>query len=301
LLHRYGSVAAALARRLAAQSVGDRLAPVGDLAAEFGTGRGTIQSALRVLTAEGAVELEHRGRLGTYIRRLDYDKLLALAGLSTVIGVMPVAYSVRLVGLATGLTRAFEQAGLPLVLAQMRGGRNRIGFLRTGRCDFAVVSRLAYEREAPMRDLAVALSLGPGSYVGHHVLLVRGEGIEGITDGMRVGVDPTSHDHVQLTLEECRGKSVRLVSISYAQAIPKLLAGEIDAAIWDGSAPATPEPLRIVPLRRTETGSGADTEAVLLIRGEDSALGDLLRNRIRPETVVAVQQRVLSGEEMPNF
>lgn len=300
VLHRYGSVAAALARRLAGYNVGARLKPVGELAAEFGTGRGTIQSALKVLIDEGAVELEPRGKLGSYIRRLDYEKLLARAGLSTVIGVMPVAYSVRFVGLATGLTRAFEQAGLTLVLAQVRGGKNRTNLLRTGRCDFAIVSRLAWEKEAAGGDLHLALSLGPGSYVGDHVLLVRSD-TAGITDGMRVGVDPTSHDHVQLALAECQGRAVQIVEISYPQAIAKLLAREIDAAIWDGEVPGTPESLRVLPLSRRRPDGGADTEAVLLVRGDDLALADLLRNRIDAEAVVAVQQRVLSGEEMPNF
>lgn len=299
LLHRYGSVAEELARRLASLRAGERLASVGDLAAEFGTGRGTIQAALRLLVEEGAVELERRGSLGTFISRLDYPKLLARAGLSTVIGVMPIAYSLRLAGLATGLTKVFAQAEVPLVLAQLRGGKSRIQFLRTGRCDFAIASRLAWETEAEAGDLQLVLSFGPGSNVGDHVLLVRA-GAAGITDGMRVGVDPTSHDHMRLTRSECQGRSVELVEISYAQAVPKLLAGEIDAAIWDGGAPLLSGSLQTLPLRHQGEAAG-DTEAVLLIRAADAALGDLIRSRIKPEAVAAIQQRVVEGAEMPAF
>src|SRR5690606_13754404 len=101
----------------------------------------------------------------------------------------PVAYSLHFAGLATGLTRIFAGAGVPLVLAQVRGGRSRIQLLRSGRCDFAIASRMAWEAEAEAGDLQMVLSFGPGSSVGEHVLLVR-EAANGIADGMRVGVDP---------------------------------------------------------------------------------------------------------------
>jgi len=300
VLHRYGSVAEELARRLAAHRVGDRLASVGELAAEFGTGRGTVQAALKLLIDEGAVELERRGSLGSFITKLDYARLMARAGLATVIGVMPVAYSLHFIGLATGLTRAFAQAEIPLVLAQVRGGRSRIQLLRTGRCDFAVASRMAWEAESGAGDLQLVFSFGPGSSVGEHVLLVR-EGFDGIADGMRVGVDPTSHDHMRLTLEECQGRAVEMVEISYAQSLSLLLRGAIDATVWDGGAPVVPPGLKILPLRRRSGPTGGDTEAVLLTRGSDQALAALLRARIRPEAVVEVQRRVLSGEELPAF
>ena len=300
MLHRYGSVAEELARRLAAHRVGDRLASVGELAAEFGTGRGTVQAALKLLIDEGAVELERRGSLGSFITKLDYARLMARAGLATVIGVMPVAYSLHFIGLATGLTRAFAQAEIPLVLAQVRGGRSRIQLLRTGRCDFAVASRMAWEAESGAGDLQLVFSFGPGSSVGEHVLLVR-EGFDGIADGMRVGVDPTSHDHMRLTLEECQGRAVEMVEISYAQSLSLLLRGAIDATVWDGGAPLVPRGLKILPLRRRSGPTGGDTEAVLLTRGSDQALAALLRARIRPEAVVEVQRRVLSGEELPAF
>jgi len=300
VLHRYGSVAEELARRLAAHRVGDRLASVGELAAEFGTGRGTVQAALKLLIDEGAVELERRGSLGSFITKLDYARLMARAGLATVIGVMPVAYSLHFIGLATGLTRAFAQAEIPLVLAQVRGGRSRIQLLRTGRCDFAVASRMAWEAESGAGDLQLVFSFGPGSSVGEHVLLVR-EGFDGIADGMRVGVDPTSHDHMRLTLEECQGRAVEMVEISYAQSLSLLLRGAIDATVWDGGAPLVPPGLKILPLRRRSGPTGGDTEAVLLTRGSDQALAALLRARIRPEAVVEVQRRVLSGEELPAF
>jgi hypothetical protein len=302
VLHRYGSVAEALALRLLTMGEGDRLEPVRQLAATFGTGRGTIQAALKLLVDEGAVMLESQGKRGSFIRQVNQAKLLAIAGISPITGVMPVAYSRRFQGLATGLTRAFEQAGLPLVLAMLRGGRSRIHFLRTGRCDFAVISRLAWESETEKQDLRLALSFGPGSNVGEHVLLLARPDTGGIVDGMRVGIDPSSHDHVRLTMAECQGKTVQLVEISYAQVITKLVSGEIDAAVWDTGVPV-PEglPLTVVPRRQREPLGDLDTEAVLITRAEPGFLADLLARRIDPALVTAVQRQVLAGEVLPGF
>ncbi len=302
MLHRYGSVAEALARRLLAMQPGERLDSIGQLASTFGTGRGTVQSALRLLTEQGAITLESRGRQGSFVSTLNRERLLEIAGLSPIIGVMPVPYSLRFQGLASGLTRAFETARLPLILAHLRGGRSRLHFLRTGRCDFAVISRLAWQEEASTGDLRLLHTFGSGSNVGDHVLLLKREGPSEIVDGMRVGVDPTSHDHVRLTMEECRGKAVQLVEISYAQALPKLLAGEIDAALWDaGVALPAGTPLITRPLHQRDSAGDPDTEAVMVIRAEAAALGDLLQRCIDPAFVTGVQRRVVSGEELPVF
>lgn len=302
MLHRYGSVAASLALKLLALRPGDRLDPVGQLAAYFGTGRGTVQAALKVLLDEGAVALESRGKLGSYVVGLDRDKLLGLAGISPLIGAMPVAYSPHFQGLAAGLTRAFERAGLPLVLAQLRGGRNRTHFLRTGRCDFAIVSRMAWEAEAPYGDLQLVHAFGPGSNVGNHVILLAGLTVDALADGMRVGMDPSSHDHVRLTRAECAGRSVTLVELSYAQVVPRLLAGEIDAAVWDAGAPL-PQGAAVcmVPLSQRGPGAATDTEAVLVTRSDSPALGDLLAGQVDAELVTAVQRRVIAGQELPVF
>ncbi|MGE5673310.1 MAG: GntR family transcriptional regulator YhfZ [Mycobacterium leprae] len=300
MMHRYGSVAADLALRLLAMAPGDRLDSVGNLAAAFGTGRGTVQSALQLLQREEAVVLESRGSLGSFVTRLDQQKLLTLAGLIPLIGVMPVPYSLRFQGLATGLNRAFARADLPLVLAHLRGAKNRLHFLRTGRCDFAVISRLAWEEEQAQGDLRQVAAFGPGSNVGNHVLLLTAGAREGIADGMRVGVDASSHDHLRLTMQECQGKQVELVPISYAEAMPRLLAGEIEAALWDAGVPLPPGSPLVIQSRQQSLPSD-DTEAVLVTRLEPPTLGNLIAARLDAALVREVQERVAAGLETPTF
>lgn len=302
MLHRYGSIAENLALQLLAMQPGDRFATVGQLAAQFGTGRGTVQSALQLLVQEGCVAFASRGSLGSFVQALDTAKLLSRAGLSPIIGVMPVPYSLHFQGLAAGLSRTFEGAQLPLVLAHMRGGKQRLHFLRTGRCDFAVISRLSWQGEEAPGDLRLVFSFGPGSNVADHVLVLAATGADGITDGMRVGVDPSSYDHVRLTQAECDGLSVALVAISYSQAVPKLLAGEIDAALWDAGVALPPNvPLKVVPRRHRTPDEDPNTEAVLVTRSGTGALGDLIAARIDPQRVLGVQRRVLAGMEPPTF
>lgn len=302
MLHRYGSVAESLALRLLALQPGDRLDPVGQLAAEFGTGRGTVQSAFRVLTQEGAVVLHNRGSLGAFVKEIDHQRLLDIAGLSPIIGVMALPYSIRFQGLSTGLSVAFERAGLPLVLAHLRGARSRLHFLRTGRCSFAVISRLAWEEEHQAGDLQLLFSFGPGSNVGEHVLVLADPKARGITDGMRVGLDRSSHDHLRLTLQECQGKAVELVHISYTEIASKLTLGEIDAAIWDASV-ALPLNLQVVflPLQHHHQADDPNTEAVLVVRSEMEALGRLLQHRIESAVITQVQRQVVTGERMAAF
>ena len=108
-------------------------------------GRGTVQGALRLLEEMGAIRLESRGHLGTFLSRKDDQALWEIAGMSHVVGVMPLPYSRKYEGLATGLVEAFREINVPFNLAFMRGSTHRIDALQSGRYDFAVVSGLAAE------------------------------------------------------------------------------------------------------------------------------------------------------------
>ncbi|WP_373893581.1 GntR family transcriptional regulator YhfZ [Virgibacillus natechei] len=302
--HRYGTVAADLARRLLTLHEGDRMDSIGKLAAEFGTGRGTIQSALKLLADEGALQMESLGKRGSFIKRMDRSILLEKAELTAIIGAMPVAYSTHFQGLATGLNQTFQQSDIPLILAMLSGSKNRIHFLKSGRCDFIIISRLTWEEIQQDKSLHLLFEFGPGSNIENHVLIMSDNNEEKeITDGMRVGVDPTSNDHLRLTLQECEGKSVQFVGMSYGQALQKLMAGEIDATVWDAGAGLhrPPSSLRVVPLIRSNMESDANTEAVLIVRSDDEALQDLISQLIDPIVVADTQRRLIAGEIQPIF
>ncbi|MFP3490957.1 YhfZ family protein, partial [Staphylococcus sp. SIMBA_130] len=68
--------------------------------------------------------------------------LQEIAGIAPLIGSMPLLYSRKYEGLATGMVEAFELSGKRINLSYMRGGLNRIESIRTKRSDFSIVSKM---------------------------------------------------------------------------------------------------------------------------------------------------------------
>lgn len=100
LMSKNGRVTMLLARELLAHNEGDRIKTIGEYAGYFDTGRGTVQSALRFLQDSGAISLESKGHLGTYILMLNYKNLWEISDPGVIMGVMPLPYSKRYEGLA---------------------------------------------------------------------------------------------------------------------------------------------------------------------------------------------------------
>ncbi len=148
---------------------------------------------------------------------------------------MPLPYSKRYEGLATGLYKAFEDAHIPFSLAFMRGASKRIETLDFGKYDFAVVSKLAVNYEQNnFSSIEIIQEFGEESYVGKHVVIFADKHQTKILPNMRVGIDPDSIDQVILTNYECDGIEVEFVEISYAQIFHNIKNNIIDAAIWNG-------------------------------------------------------------------
>src|SRR5699024_6016985 len=110
LQHRYGRIAVRLESGILTLEVGDKMEPICSLCQGFNTGRGTIQSALKLLVDEGALQIEGQGNRGSFIKSLNRPILLEKAKLTAIIGAMPIAYSTHFQGLATGLNQTFQQS-----------------------------------------------------------------------------------------------------------------------------------------------------------------------------------------------
>ncbi|QUL99583.1 MAG: hypothetical protein IMF26_04880 [Candidatus Fermentithermobacillus carboniphilus] len=281
---------------------GQRLATVAFYSEKFDLGRGTIQSALNYLEEQGAVQLERRGHLGTQITAIDYKKLWLNGGARSVTGVMPLPYSRRYEGLATGLYQVFRTAGLPFNLAYMRGSSNRIESLKRQQYDFAVISKLAAEENSS--EVEPVIEFGPQSYVsGHRVLFASGDETQ-IRDGMRVGIDNSSADHVVLTKTECAGHNVELVEMPYSQVIRSLLTRRIDAAIWNvDEVIERGYPITYCNLSSKEACHLDDrgTVAVVVVRRNNRAISNLLRTVIDVDKVLELQRLVLDEKLLPNY
>lgn len=304
LYRKYGRVAVYVARDLLALRPGDRIRRIQDYAQQCETGNGTVQNALRSLADSGAVRLEPRGHQGTFILEMDYRLLREISGLSSLLGLMPLPYTRRYEGLASGLYDSFRQSDLSFSLGYMRGARNRLQALKRGQGDFVVLSGLAAELAEREGGVRQAMRFGLHTYVGGHgILLAQPDRHEGIVDGMRVGVDPLTLDQQWLTQEECRGKQVELVEVAYSHLLDRLRGGQIDAAIWNLDELPQNSGVGVRPLQSATAGQMAErnTEAVIVMDAGRPDLERLLPELVDQDAVAAIQQEVVEGRRIPSY
>lgn len=305
LLSRQGQTVIKLAKLLLSNQPGDRLERIQDYAEKFDVGVGTIQAALNYIQEVGAIRLDTRGHLGTYIREMDYPLLWGINGQDAMVGGMPLPYSRRYEGLATGLQEAFNRAGVGLNLVFGRGAMNRLRTLRSGRCDFVVLSRFAFNNAVELGlDIEEVLGLGNESYVGQHVIFLRDHSKSGIEDGMRIGIDPQSIDQVYLTKEACRGKDVQFLEISYMNLAAALEREQIDATVWNSDDFTTPSsPFKTIPFPHLENFAAAqeNTEAVIVIKKDNSHILQMLRLTLDRELIRDIQKQVMEKKRLPTY
>lgn len=198
-----------LAKDFLDNNTGDRIETVAAIADKYNMARGTVQTALKTLQDNNAINLEPRGHLGTFIRYIDYNKLLKFSGIENIVCVMPLPYTKRYEGIATGLYNVINK-NVSFSLAFMRGADNRLKFLKEGRYDLAITSKLTanyYIRQN--KNIDIVASFGKYTYVKGHALIVRKD-YRGYYSGMKVGIDKSSYDQLSLTEKYFEGKMLSL-------------------------------------------------------------------------------------------
>lgn len=290
-----------LAQMLIPIQEGERIPTVTEIHEETQLARGTIQNAIKLLQSSGAIILEARGHLGSYLVKKDMQILLQIAGVNTIVGVMPLPYSKRYEGFATGILAALKnEYQLPAAMAYMRGAQKRIEFLLSGRYDFAIISKYAArELQSSGVEIQIVKYFGKYSYVSKHIIAFRDSEAKVIADGMRVGIDYQSVDHVKLTARLCSGKQVQYITMGYHQILDKLEANIIDAAVWNEDEITDKHlSMNYQPVPEEEE---IDTEAVLVVSSKKPEMSILLNEIIDVETVRDIQKRVLEGKITPAY
>ncbi|MED3645600.1 GntR family transcriptional regulator YhfZ [Halalkalibacterium halodurans] len=291
-----------VAEELLICDLGERIPKISDLAEKFQVGRGTIQTSLKKLEEADCIKLESRGHLGTFLREKDTVKLLQYSGLERIIGVMPLPYSKKYEGLATGMTAQFEQLSIPLNMAFMQGAHPRLEGVKEGRYDFAIVSKFSALHELNNNEgVILSLSFGPQTYLSSHAVIFSDEKAKQIEDGMKIGVDKNSLDQQILTNAEAEGKKVEFVQLNYMHLLDHLKANTIDATVWNideiGVTPFNVQPLTSETALSYETEM---TEAVVVIR-EDNKKLDYILNLLSLPTISEVQAKVENGDLIPKY
>ncbi len=301
LFSKNGIATYTLAREFIKYHVGDKIPTVSELSETFGLARGTVQNAVKLLQQSDAIRIESKGHVGSYLMKKNMTILLEFAGISSIVGVMPLPYSKRYEGLASGLLVTMENHyNIPASMAFMRGAKNRISMLISNRYDFAIISRSAAEQIIKEHDnILIVMSFGKNSYLSEHVIIFKDDQMKEIQDGMRVGIDYDSVDQRVLTEKVCAGKNVEYVHVDYSRIVERVINGEIDAAIWNKDEIIE----KFMKVNYTEL-NGYDSvtdEAVMVVSKEESEMVELLKNIIDPQTVVNIQKLVLEGKVTPSY
>ncbi|OON76393.1 GntR family transcriptional regulator YhfZ [Streptomyces tsukubensis] len=304
-LTRNGLAARQLAVLMLGHEPDTRLPRVRDFAERLGCGNGTVQAALQLLEDSQAIETTARGHLGTFLVRSDRAILWRLSGLGTLLAAMPLPYSRRYEGLATGLRGAFETAGAPFAITFMRGAAARTAALVEGKVDLVVLSRLAADQLIAEQPVKLVADLGPATYVGAHGLLLR-RGVPLDKPGLRVAVDHTSEDQRVLAERAFSGRDdIVWVEASYMQLADLFAHGQADATVWnlDEVQGRVPMDAEVLPLGDEVTRDLAlrNSSAAVIGRAEAPMALDAVRDSLDLSLVAAVQTEVLRGERMPSY
>lgn len=235
LLSKNGTATLKLSRELLKYSVGEKIPTITEFSKQINLARGTIQNAFKNLIESKAIVLESKGHMGSYLVKKNNAALLEFAGINYIVGAMPLPYSKRYEGLASGIIISSENRNnIPVNLAYMRGAKNRMDMVENGRYDFAIVSRFAAEKNMNSSDsLEIIMSFGEHSYTGRHVLMFHSNKYNEIEDGMKVGIDESSYDQYELSKYVCEGKNVEYVPIEYSRITECIQSGDIDATVMN--------------------------------------------------------------------
>ena len=287
-----------VARELLFSKVGERIAPVTEYSEKYGISVGLIQRAFVLLQNEGAIKLDKRGVLGSFVKEINNEILLEKSDLGFLVGVMPLPYSKRYEGLATGIKNNFQNYNLNYYFAYMSGSGVRLNLLRNGIYDFAVVSKLAYEIERERNgDIESVFEFGAKSYVSKHVLL-KAPGVKKI---VKIGVDRNSEDQKFLTKEFLGDSNYEFVEIDYNETLKLLENKIVDGIIWNyDEIEEKSIKMEYDELPENKILKKAN-EAVLVISRRNDNLRKLSRKIIDVDYIREIQQKVLTNQILPTY
>ena len=302
LMKKSGQALSFLAGKLLGIPNGEKIPTFSQLSDSLDYSRGTLQNAMGNLETIGAITLLKRGALGTFIKDKNIALLLGCTGISYISGTMPLPYTKIYEGLATGLFDTFSSnAHLSIDIAYMRGSGRRISGVEKGQYDFTVTSRLAAKAAIESGiPVVITKDFGPGSYLSGQSVIFRENGITSVSEGMKVGVDKSSLDHVRLTESLIKDINVTYVDINYNQILAFIEKAEIDAAVWNiDNILESRSNVNYIPI---ETGFNNDeTTAVIVTAKDNGIMKTVLDEFLNVEKVLFEQKQVIAGIRYPNY
>jgi hypothetical protein len=282
---------------------GDQLLSARELATKFGASLGSVSSAVNHLEEIGAVTINRRGHLGSFLEQKALGILWSIIENGPMVIAQTLPSFPKCEGLATAIYSLLNSAGVETYLIFIRGSINRIRALRRGQCHAAVMSVLAAE-ELRSEEEEVVLRLPPQSFVQEHIVLFR-QNSEAVAHPLVVGFDPDSFDVKYLTELEFADRKVNLQPMTFTQIDLHLEHSSVDAAITNSdflerlmykgfiSRPLSPRVKTIVGERCTA--------AALVTRTMSHATRTVLQEILDPIEILEIQRQVVDGMMIPRY
>ena len=292
-----------LAKRLIQLDEGQRLPSIRKLASSTHMSVGSVSTVLNDLQDMGAVEIQKRGHLGSVVVKLSLGDLWNLMEQGPLVIAMTLPMHRRFEGLATGVKRALEQAGIETYLIFIRGSRTRLKALDENRCHVALMSGLAAD-ELRGKDHTILLTLPPGSWVSNYCIFYR-ELPPGEDRPLRVAVDPDSFDHRRLTDLVFAGQAIEQRLAPFVQFSRLMKNAEVDATVWTSDqeeAYLGPGILQKPLSQKAMHLVGEKSiSAAFVSRSDSDALQAVLKAAIDPAQIIEIQSKIAADEMIPEY
>lgn len=273
----------AVARKVLLAPRGSRLPTTQELQSSIQVGAGTVQKAFGLLEDLGALTTVARGHQGRFVERRNLGRLWRLAELPPVRAFFTPPGASEVYGLIRGLRSEFRALGVPFEVEHVRGGEARLDLARTTDCGIAIVSGgLASAHFSSAGEGLARRHLRSGSYyAAGSVVVLSGPGVNSNNPEIRIGVDPSSHDHRLISEAHYGALEERLtIPVAFPHVPRALLEGSIDTGIWHRMLLViSPElvGLTVSTLRASARQEMRDmTEAVLVFSADQPFLSAVL-------------------------
>lgn len=292
-----------LANYLLPLKEGDRLLSTREIADLFGASLGSISSALNNLEEIGAVTINRRGRLGSFLEKKSLGILWKIIENGPMVIALTLPSFPKSEGLATAIYSLLDNAGIEAYLIFIRGSYNRIKALRNGRCHAAVMSALAADNLCEGNE-EIILELPPQSFVTDHRVVYRCTSEKG-SKPLRVGIDMDSFDIKYLTELEFAESDVEYCPVTFMEIDRHLEKSSLDAAIsnLDFLDQRASQEICSRPLspKVQESIGDRDTSATFIIRAGSVSTKTVLKEILDPGAMMEIQQKVVAGLMVPRY
>lgn len=269
-----------LARTFLMAKEGDSIPTISDFSQIFGVGSGTVQSAIQLLKLEKAIEVEAKGFLGTYITKLDYKKLWELSEFGVLLGLLPLSTDGEINAIVKKITVPFQEQNIQMHISFMPGSVNRVNTLINEKCDFVVISELAYtEAKKDGQKIEKVTDLGEGTDEAG-LLIKSGNSID-LEKEHEVGVHLDSYEYEAIVKKIDKKNKIKIYYKEPEEIIRALIQNEIHWAIVSKSEiHLTGNELEFIPVSSYIKEMLPLMNNVMVVREEDQELRKILAKKI---------------------